>query len=780
MRILITNVQLDHRTGTEIVVRDLERELRGRGHAVCVYTDALGVISDEIIAAGGHVVTDMTDVPFTPDVVHAHHAGPTLEAAVRFPESPMVFVCHSRNFWLDMSIGQAQGCQFVAVDRSCAERLVAEGVSPQDIRIISNAVALDRFTARDEIYSPPRRAAIFGNNASNGPFVESVRAACVILGLPLDEFGSGVGRTLDDPEHMLMHYDVVFAKARCAIEATAAGCAVILVDTAGYGGLVTASNVDELLDWNFGDRCLQRPHDPFAIVADVGRIESADAQVVSAFVRARCDLRAAAAAYEDVYRAACAAPRTAGRDGHAVWREAHSRVVQYASELQAHLRSGDGPWSMPPLPATIGGAIDLSVTRAPRRVSPGDAFYVDVEIMNRSREQLASVGGVPVRASYHWLENGTEFAGVFEGVRTQLARSVRPGERLTERVSVLAPDCSGHHRLRVTLVQEFVFWFDTLPVPVQSDVDIFVNETSDRWQLATIAALAGYAAVRDHEVANLGFPSAPLPAMLAFATSAEHVARAVAAGCVALVVDAGLVYLVPDDMGLVVADDPAEAFREIHEALVRQTDFYGADAAVQVDPTARVHPTATIDGAHVVVCAGASIGAHAVVTGRARIGVGAVVGMGAVIGADGLQVMRTSTGIHQLTHAGSVEIADRSSVFANATVARGLFRQQTYIGVDSQVGNNAFVSHNCDVGPRTTIGHGAVINGNVGLGADVWVGPGAILANNIAVGDNARIDLGATVIGTVDAGEHLGGPPAIDHRAMLREAAGWRSRARRR
>ena len=142
--------------------------------------------------------------------------------------------------------------------------------------------------------------------------------------------------------------------------------------------------------------------------------------------------------------------------------------------------------------------------------------------------------------------------------------------------------------------------------------------------------------------------------------------------------------------------------------------------------------------------------------------------------------MRTSTGIHQLTHAGSVEIADRSSVFANATVARGLFRQQTYIGVDSQVGNNAFVSHNCDVGPRTTIGHGAVINGNVGLGADVWVGPGAILANNIAVGDNARIDLGATVIGTVDAGEHLGGPPAIDHRAMLREAAGWRSRARRR
>lgn len=129
---------------------------------------------------------------------------------------------------------------------------------------------------------------------------------------------------------------------------------------------------------------------------------------------------------------------------------------------------------------------------------------MDVELINRSREQLASVGGVPVNASYHWLENGTEFAGVVDGVRTPLARPVRPGERLTERVNVLAPDCAGHHRLRVTLVQEAVFWFDTLPVPVQADVDIFVNEPSDRWQLATVAALAGHAAVRDREVANLG------------------------------------------------------------------------------------------------------------------------------------------------------------------------------------------------------------------------------------------------------------------------------------
>jgi acetyltransferase-like isoleucine patch superfamily enzyme len=61
----------------------------------------------------------------------------------------------------------------------------------------------------------------------------------------------------------------------------------------------------------------------------------------------------------------------------------------------------------------------------------------------------------------------------------------------------------------------------------------------------------------------------------------------------------------------------------------------------------------------------------------------------------------------------------------------------------------------------------------------VWIGPGSTVANNVALGDGVRIDIGATVIGSLRAGEHVGGPPAIDHNTVLREVASWRSRRRR-
>ena len=133
MKILITNCQLDHRTGTEIVVRDLERGLRARGHTVCVYTPRPGVLSDEIIAAGGNVVTALDQVPFIPDVIHGHHNGPATEAALRFPSTPLIFVCHDRRSWLDMVRGVPSVREYVAVDLNCHERLVAEGVAADSI-----------------------------------------------------------------------------------------------------------------------------------------------------------------------------------------------------------------------------------------------------------------------------------------------------------------------------------------------------------------------------------------------------------------------------------------------------------------------------------------------------------------------------------------------------------------------------------------------------------------------------------------------------------------------
>jgi UDP-3-O-[3-hydroxymyristoyl] glucosamine N-acyltransferase len=342
-----------------------------------------------------------------------------------------------------------------------------------------------------------------------------------------------------------------------------------------------------------------------------------------------------------------------------------------------------------------------------------------------------------------------------------------------------APADTGRYTLRVTLVQENVMWFSELPTPVFTDVVVVVSVARESWTLADVAALCRLTVTRDASVTTLGFVSSPCDGMLAFALTEQVLAAAVQHGCRALIVPHALVPLVPEHIGVIASDTPADVFRQLHNALAEGTDFYGADVESRIHPGARVHPTATVGTHNVRVADGAVVGAGCVINGRVTLGQRVEIGPGAVIGASGFQTIRSGKRWHELVHAGGVSIGDDAIVFANATVARGLFRQDTVIGEGCRIGNNAVVSHNVRLGCRTTVGHGAIVNGNVDAGHEVWIGPGASVANNVKIGDCARVDLGGVVIGNLPPGEHVGGPPAIDHHAMLREVATWRSGRRR-
>ena len=779
MQILITNYQLDHRTGTEIVVRDLDRGLRARGHTVCVYTPRPGVLSDEIIAAGGTVVTALDQVPFIPDVIHAHHNGPATEAALQFPSTALVFVCHSRHFWLDLARGVPSVRKYVAVDLNCYERLVAEGIAAESIDVITNAADVSRFVLRSEASTPlsSRKAAIFSNNAKPGSFVKSVRRACADVGFTLDVLGAGAGASIDNPERILAEYDVVFAKARCAIEAMVAGCAVLATDEAGYGGPVTFDNVDWMLDWNVGDRCLQQLHDSVRIADDLRRIDEDDVRRVSQRVRERCDLNSALDEYERVYKLAIDAERCSNSPTASSWQQPHEELAQYATALELALRS-ESSWSMPPLPPSIASEVGIIASSVPRLVAPAESFSIQVEVINRSREGFASIGATPVHLSYHWLDAASGAIVELDGVRTALTGRVTSGGPHRQRMRIVAPATAGHFTLRTTLVQENVTWFTKLPTPIYDDAPVVVGEHRTQWRLAEIAALAGITVVRDAVVSNLGFVSSPLPRMLTFAGKSTFLASALRSGCTAVIVPVLLAELVPPDLGLIVCDEPAQMFRTIHQHLAERTDFYGDDIESRIHPHARVHRTASIDDRNVLIAADVVVGAGAVISGRVRIEAGAVISPGAIIGAHGFQTIRVDGRPVEFAHAGGVVVGEGALVFSNATIACGLFRQDTVLGKDCRVGNNAVVSHNVHVGERSIVGHGAQVNGNVQVGPDVWIGPGATITNNITIGEGARIDLGATVIGRVAPQSHLGGPPAIDHRSMLRQVATWRSRAR--
>jgi hypothetical protein len=148
-----------------------------------------------------------------------------------------------------------------------------------------------------------------------------------------------------------------------------------------------------------------------------------------------------------------------------------------------------------------------------------------------------------------------------------------------------APAGAGRLRLRVTLVQEHVTWFTQLPTPVFDDVSIAVVDARRGWTLGDVADLCDLAVLRDAPVATLGFVSSPFPGMLTFATTNSLVDSAVRGGCHALIVPPVLVLHVPDDIGVIESDTPAQALGSARSPR-GGTDFYGADVESRVHPGA--------------------------------------------------------------------------------------------------------------------------------------------------------------------------------------------------
>jgi hypothetical protein len=304
LRILIANATLATLTGTETYVRDLALGLLRKGHTPVVYAPDLGRIARELRFATVPVVDDLGALGVVPDVIHGNHNTEMMSALLHFPGVPAVFFCHSWTDWVSAPPAHPRVLAYVAVDDTCRDRLVFEHAVPEErVRVSLHAADLERFQPRPPLPERPRRALVFSNNANQWSHLSAVREACERAGVELDVVGAGAGASSERPEAVLGRYDLVFAKARCALEALAVGTAVILCDRAGSGPLVTAAELDRLRRLNFGIRTLSERAEPERLLREIERYDARDAAEVSRRVRATSDLGSvvddALAAYEE-------------------------------------------------------------------------------------------------------------------------------------------------------------------------------------------------------------------------------------------------------------------------------------------------------------------------------------------------------------------------------------------------------------------------------------------------------------------------------------------------
>ncbi len=285
LRVLITNILLHSRSGTEMYVRDLAMGLLSRGHFPVLFSPRLGPLADELRDASVPVVDQLERIAEPPDAIHGHHGMETMMALLHFAQAPGIFVCHDAAAWHDAAPRFPRLYQYVAVDLACRERLISQhGVAPDLVHLIQNAVDLNRFLPRAPLPAKPERALLISNYV-NPSQADSIRMACKRAGIQLDVAGQRLGGTHQQPEQSLRESDIVFAKGRCAWEALATGAAVIVCDAAGVGPMVTRAEVERLRQWNFGRRLLRQPITEEIIAAEIGRYNADDAALVTRYIR---------------------------------------------------------------------------------------------------------------------------------------------------------------------------------------------------------------------------------------------------------------------------------------------------------------------------------------------------------------------------------------------------------------------------------------------------------------------------------------------------------------
>ncbi|MBU1230968.1 MAG: glycosyltransferase [Proteobacteria bacterium] len=301
---MITNNTLAGRAGSELYVRDLAIALMRRGHSPVAYSQVLGEVAEELRQATIPVIDDLAQLSFTPDIIHGQHHLETMTAVLHFPGTPALFTCHGWAPWEELPPVFPSILRYVAVDELCLERLLTTAaIAEEKTLVLSNFVDLERFPLRGPLPQNPKSALIFSNYAGDGLRVEAIRAACARAGIErVDLVGAASGNGASKPEAILGAYDVVFAKARCGLEAMASGCSLVVADFAGLGGLVTTDNMVRMRCLNFGVRTMQAgPLTEEAVLRELQRYNADDARKVSEWVRGEADMSAAVSRWLDVY-----------------------------------------------------------------------------------------------------------------------------------------------------------------------------------------------------------------------------------------------------------------------------------------------------------------------------------------------------------------------------------------------------------------------------------------------------------------------------------------------
>ncbi|MGI9510620.1 MAG: UDP-3-O-(3-hydroxymyristoyl)glucosamine N-acyltransferase [Geminicoccaceae bacterium] len=285
---------------------------------------------------------------------------------------------------------------------------------------------------------------------------------------------------------------------------------------------------------------------------------------------------------------------------------------------------------------------------------------------------------------------------------------------------------------------------------------------------------------------------------ITFLDNAKYIGQAKDTKAAACVIREDLAHCLPNGVAALVTEEPYRGYARIAAAFYPdaaepnplQPALAGIAVGAVIDPEAEIGDDCQI-ASGAVIEVGARIGARCRIGANATIGRGvmlgsdcmigpgatlnhclignrAVIHAGARIGQDGFGFAMGPKGHVKVPQIGRVIIEDDVEVGANSTIDRGS-GPDTMIGRGCKIDNLVMIAHNVKLGP------GCIVVAQTGISGSTQIGAGSVLAAQVGIAGHLKIGPGTQfaarsgVMKDVEAGQTMGGAPAVPIKQWLRQ-----------
>jgi len=261
VKVLVANWRLGGLTGSERNAYTICQVLKARGHVVTAFGRELCGEAMEYCRLGVgvlHGAPALEGCSF--DLVHVSQNVVALEVAQVLHDVPMVYQSHSPLTDLERIEGLDVGADvYCGISSEVCDRLRLDGAPGSRVVLFRNIVDDQLFSCGPRWDKRLARAVVVSDRMPESA-INAVVSACGAAGVRMEFYGERWGKF--PPAHVaqaMRNSRYCFAMGRGAVEGLLSGCAVIVADVFGMGGLVSPENYGYLRRSNFTGRGLGLP-----------------------------------------------------------------------------------------------------------------------------------------------------------------------------------------------------------------------------------------------------------------------------------------------------------------------------------------------------------------------------------------------------------------------------------------------------------------------------------------------------------------------------------------